>query len=418
MGKLSIVRAILKKPRAKQVFALYASLLLGLVVSVAVSAINVRGLGAEGYGSYRFLFSTATLVITCSTFGLFASSGRLLAISENQGRVHELLGAVVVIFCALFFFLAVLFWIFSWYVNELFDSDLGWLIRLSLPLMFMFPLSICLKNILKGLNRVYSIAAIGLLPRLLYLGYAYALMAYSELTLERAYLGFLGGSAIVLTVAMARLRPSFHGLSGSLVTIFRETRRYGFNAYIGILASVATMQLGGVMVAYFVDMKSAGFFLLARMLTMPLTQVSTAIGITFFKKFSNSRNIQRRVLLVVLVSALLPLIFFLLLIDDIVHWLYPAEFSVIVPFSYIMAVGATLKGVSGVLNNFIGAKGYGAYLRNGSLIRGAVIIIGYTIGINYYGVFGAATTVLVAGMVILAINAHYYRRILAEQTVG
>ncbi len=405
----SIVIKLFKSRRWRQALSLYMSLILGLVVSIAVSSINTHALGVDDFGDYKFLQTASTLIITLITLGFFSSAGRLLAVAADDRSAREIIGGVLIIFLIIYSIFALCLYAFSYYLYEFFGRDDGWLVRLTLPLVFIYPLIVLFENALKGLNRVYSLAVMRVVPNILYLVYAYHISNAGLLDLKFAYVGYLSFSAIVLLFILLFLKPSFKNVFQNLITITVDTKTYGFKVYTGILASVATMHLGGVMVAYYLDTKSAGFFLLARTMTLPLTQISTIIGITFFKKFSTSQAIDSNVFLGVGITATLMLGGFSLLIDDVVVFLYPPEFLGIIPLCLIMAAGATLQGIGGMINNFVCAKGYGSYSRNASFIRGGINIVGYTFGIQNYGITGAAMTVLISGISFLIALMIYYK---------
>ena len=409
MTVFSQLKNISVNRNSRQAISLYISLFTGLIVSILVSSINTHALGADQFGDYKFLQTISIFLVTFLTFGFFVAGGRLLAIAKDDASKRRLMGGIAVIICVIYVVLVILFLLLSFYFDEVFGRKLGGLIQLTLPLLFIYPMNICLENLLKGLNAIYSLAIARLMPNVLYLVYAYFLSKNNALDLYAAYLGYLLFSATIFLGIFIYLKPSFSDVIKNINYIYEETKRYGFKVYTGILASVATMHFGGVMVAFYLDTRSAGFFLLARTVTLPLTQISTTIGTTLFKKFANSEHISQKVFVVTISSAILLLAIFYVVIDDFVIWLYPPEFKVIIPLCFIMAIGATLQGMGGMINNFVCARGYGAYSRNSSFVRGGVNIIGYTVGVKFWGVTGAATTVLASGVVFLLALIFYYR---------
>jgi O-antigen/teichoic acid export membrane protein len=408
------IKELAARKKSKQVAALYSAMVIGIVVSIAVSAINTRALAADGFGDYKFLQNLSMFVVSCGTAGLFVSSGRLIALPENATRTSSLAGGALVYCALLYCFFAIIFWLFSYVQPDYFDRDLGILIRMSLPLAVGYLLKVLLENLLKGANHIYSLSLMRFSPNLLYLCYAFVLFRQDELDVAKAYMGFLVCSLAVFVLLLATLRPSFKDIGKQLVSIKNETRRYGFNVYIGSLASVASAQLGGVLVAYLIDTRSGGFFLLARTITLPLVQLSTVVGTTFFKSFAIQDKIDNKLMLLNVSSVSILLLIFLLVIEPVVTWLYPPEFFVIIGLCYIMAIGSTLQGIGGLLNNFLCAKGYGKYSRNASLLRGLVNIIGYTLGVAQFGLYGAAWTVLFAGAVFTAAQYAYYQHAIKQ----
>ncbi|VAW65742.1 hypothetical protein MNBD_GAMMA09-3277 [hydrothermal vent metagenome] len=411
------INTIFKNKNSRNVLVLYLSLFIGLIVSLAASSINTHALGADQFGDFKFLQTISTFSITVTTFGFFVSAGRLLALNESAKERREILGSVIVIALCIYVIFALVFWILSYYIVDVFDRELGWLIRLSLPLIFIYPLNICLENVLKGLNSIYSLASIRFFPNFFYLIYAYSLYQTQMLDLATAYFAYIGFSAIVFLSVLCLHQPLFHNIKVNIRLIYNQTRDYGFKVYTGILASVATMHFGGVMTAFYLDTKSAGFFLLARTMTLPLIQISTAIGTSFFRKFANSKVITTKVIAATMGSSLLLLAAFLIVTADLVKWLYPPEFEVIISLCYIMSVGATLQGIGGMINNFVCARGFGGYSRNASFIRGAINILGYTLGIKYFGMHGAAYTVLISGCAYLLAMSLCYKLIIRKTDI-
>ena len=411
---LQSTKNLLAKRRFQQVLALYSSLITGLLVSIAVSVINTRALGADFYGDYKFLQAISMFVVSLSTLGIFVSTGRILAELNEKTERRAIIGASSIIMLFIFVVFSIGFWVFSYYQYDYFDRDLGWLIRLSLPLTYGYILKIYLENVLKGVNGIFSLAFTRVAPNIFYLLYAAIMVANDALDLTSAYLGFIFCTAAALTIILLQLRPVFSNIRTNITRILTETREYGFNVYLGILASVASIQLGGVMVAYFLDTRSAGFFLLARTITMPLVQISTSIGTAFFRSFAKKEFIPRRVMFGTLGMGAGILIVFILIIGDFVNLVYPPEFQPIIRLCYIMALGATLQGIAGMINNFLCARGHGAYSRNASFARGFINCIGYTLGIQYYGITGAACTVLASGLFFLLAMLYYYRKAVAN----
>jgi len=389
--------------------ALYSALFFGLLVSIAASSINTHALGADQFGDFKFIQNLSMFSVTFLTMGFFVSAGRYFAITDNINDIRSMLGSVIAILFLIYIIFALLFLFISSYLVVIFNRDLGWLIQISLPLIFIYPLNVCLENILKGLNAIYSLALTRFLPNFIYLLYAYYLFKADELNLTSAYFGYLGISAFFYVAVLLNQKPMFNEFCHNIHTLIQTTREYGFKVYTGILASVATMQLGGVMTAYYLDTRSAGFFLLASTITMPLIQVSTTLGITLFKRFAKSQSISTKVILIMLGVSVGLLIFFFMVIEDLVKWLYPPEFEIIISLCYIMAIGATLQGLGGVLNNYLCAKGYGVFSRNASFIRGGVNLLGFTLGIKFFGLLGASITVLAAGACFLVAQLYYYK---------
>lgn len=393
---------------------LYASMVVGLALSIAVSVFNTRTLGVDEFGDYKLLQNMFSLAITSLTFGAFASGARLLPSQTSAEAKRQLYGAIAVAILLLYGLLVASFLLFSFVQGDLFGRDLGSTIRLILPLLIAYPLQSCLENILKGDNRITSLAVLRFLPSLLYLISGMFMLAVGGATLDVLIALNIASTLVVGGTIFLRLRPSLEGIYASLEGLLREIRRYGLHVYVGILAGVMTTHLGGVMVGYYQGVANAGFFLLAQTMTLPLTFLASTIGAVFYKKFASSIAISRRSFIVVFGLGFGCLIIYNLLIGYVIGWLYPPEFVVIVPLVQLMAIGAVAHGMGAFINNFTCARGYGSYARKAAFFRGAVNLAGYVGLVALVGVQGAAWTALAAGCTALGAEYYYYHKIISR----
>ncbi len=391
---------------------MYSAMLTGICLSVLVSVLNTRLLGAEGYGDFKFIQNLFTFTVTCITLGVFVSGARLIASETNSVDKKRLYGGMLFFIVLIYVFLAVGFYLFSYIQADIFKKDLGGAIRLCLPLMFAMPMIICSENVLKGDNRIYELALFRVMPTAIYLVFAYLTHVLLSLTVEKALIINMSSAAIVSAVVMYRSYPSFTNIKSTVVRIYEESKSYGFNVYLGVVASVATTTLGGISLAYYIDNVAVGYFMLAMTMTQPLTMVSTSIGLSLFKRFANTDVIGYKAFLATCLISFSSLLVYLLIIEDVILFLYSDDFLPVVSLCLVMAVGATFQGIGGFINNFICARGYGRIARNTAFVRGAINITGYTVGVTYFGLQGASYTVLSSGMIymlIMLLSYHFIK---------
>ena len=56
----------------------------------------------------------------------------------------------------------------------------------------------------------------------------------------------------------------------------------------------------------------------------------------------------------------------------------------------------------------MGAHGQGKFLRNGAFISGAIALVGYTVGVYYFSIWGAILTKISASIAYFASMVIYY----------
>lgn len=401
--------------RNTQVASLYGSMVMGLLVGIAVSVINTRLLGPEQFGNYKFLQTIFTFCVSFITFGFFVSGSRLLAQKKHDSVRTEIVGALFVIAVILSALFSVVIFAFSFFEERIFDNELGPVIRLFAPLLFIYPFRLCLENVFQGDNRIYELSIFRLAPQALYILIALIFNVVVPLDLMSALaIQFISSGLIIIGMAVL-LKPRFGDVRANLALIMSENRSYGLHVYLGALAGVATGQLGGVAIAYFVDNTNVGYFSLALTLTLPLAMIPNVIGTTLFKEFANSERIPTAALAATTILSAVALIVFLLIVEPVVILLYSEAFRSVVPLANVLAVASIVHGMGDFFNRFLSAHGRGVALRNGAIVVGLVNVAGYILLVDYFGVDGATSTRLVSGAVYFLLMSYIYVRYLGQR---
>lgn len=406
------IRDFLKKRKSKQVGSLYASMVLGIIVGIIISVINTRLLGPERYGDLKFLQILFTFVVTFLTLGIFVSGARLLAQKKNETIKNQLIGNLLILAAAISVVLVIALFIFSFSEENIFHNELGRIIRIFSPLLFVFPFQLCLQSIMQGDNRIYELSVFQITPRILYIIGAITFNYFVPLSLTSALAMQLLGFVILIVIMIIRFKPKFVNIKENLSIIWQENKTYGFQVYIGILAGVATSRLGGLSIGYFIDNINVGFFSLALTTAMPLTMIPNAVGTTFFKDFANRNSIPQKATAVTVVLSIGALIIFLLVIKKVILLLYTTEYSAVVPLAYLVSIGCFFHGFGDYINRFLGAHGKGKELRNGAFAVGISNIVGYLILVYILGVKGAAITKIISGVIYFFVMLYYYKKLL------
>ena len=163
------IKDLINNNKIKQVAFLYSSMIVGLFVSFGNSIINTRFLDPEQYGDLSYLMHLFNFVVSFLTLGVFASGSRLLAKNENKDRTQNLIGILFIYSGIISVFMIAGFYFYSFYHNEIYNNNLGHLIQLFSPLLFIFPFKLCLEAILIGSNNIYKLSIFRILPKITYL---------------------------------------------------------------------------------------------------------------------------------------------------------------------------------------------------------------------------------------------------------
>jgi O-antigen/teichoic acid export membrane protein len=277
--------------------------------------------------------------------------------------------------------------------------DFAWLFYITITVCGSVLLLNYMNTTAQGDNSIYSIAAARLLPSAIYLGVAY--LVYSHFGASSWLMLVLqnGIALIVLSTIILYNNPSFKNLKQTFKALREENKSYGLQVYYGSLASVSVQYIAGITLGIFAaDNANVGFYSLALTVTGPLALLPSIIGTTYFKRFAHENCISSKILYSTFAMSLLSLTGFVILIYPVIGILYDERYSEVALFACILAVGFTFHGLGDVFNRFLGAHGQGKPLRNGAFISGAIALLGYTIGVCFFGIWGAIFTKILASL--------------------
>ena len=383
----------------KQVVVLYISTLLGVLIGMLVSILNTRNLAPSEYGDVRYVNNIIQMLSGIFLFGYFVTGSRLLAIAKSEEEAAQIRGGLVTILgitVALMMVCMVACGIIHHYVLH---RDYAWLFYTVIPVCGSVLLLNYMNTSAQGDNSIYSIAAARLLPSALYIGIAYWVFykfgasSWLMLVLQN------GIALIVLSFIIWHNKPSFKNLKHTFKALRQENKSYGLQVYYGSLANVSVQYIAGITLGIFaLDNTNVGFYSLALTVTGPLAMLPSIIGTTYFKRFAHENCISRKILLSTFSLSFISLIGFVVIIYPVVGLLYDERYSKVALYACLLAIGFTFHGLGDVFNRFLGAHGQGKPLRNGAFISGVIALIGYTIGVCYYDIWGALFTRIITSL--------------------
>ncbi len=396
--------------RLGQVSSLYVSLIVSMGIAFVTSIVNTRTLGAEAYGDFKFINNVFGFLATISTLGLFVTGSQVLApLPAESGKRDRLVGALLSVAGVISAAFVAVSIVFAFVEPAIFSTDLKWEILLFSPLVAVSVFQPCLENIYQGENKIHEFSLFRILPPAVFLLALLGLSVTTKLNLPLTLglqLAAMGGTTAFF---LWRLRPKFSENGTYRKELWTANKEYGWQVYIGMLSNVATAYLSTFMISYFLDNTNVGYFSLAVTLTMPLTQISSVVGTTYFKDFASDDELPGNVTRAMGGVAAVTLILFLLLIRPVVLLVYTRQFEQVIFLSQIISVGAVLHGVGDYYNRFLGAHGRGKELRNGAFVVGFVNVFGYLLLIRFYGIAGAAVARMLASSTYCAMMVWYYR---------
>ena len=408
---MSILSKLTKEK--KQVGILYLSTVLGVLVMIINSIINTRFLEPTDYGDVRYVQNIINFVASLLLFGYFLSGSRLLALSKSEEYSRRVRGILVVILGIATAILTISTAICILLHNE--QTNVSYLFLVSLPVCASPLLTNYINNTAQGDNHIGRLAIMRLLPPAIYAGLAYYIFSHYGATPTKMILLQWGLSVAICAIIIISENPSFNNLKPIFAELNKENREYVFHLYIGSIVMVTTSYIAGLTLSYFnEDNTQVGFYTLAASVTHPLQMLPAIIGTTYFKKFATLPKIPDKLLKYTVVLTALSCVFFVLVIQKLIVFLYTDKYAPVGSYAVWLSVGCCIHGLGDMINRYMGSHGQGKAIRNSSIYNGLFKVFGYILGVYIWNVMGALATTLLCDIIYTGCMVFYYKRFIQQ----
>lgn len=403
----------LQSKTGKQTILLFASQIAMVIIGFGIKTIQTNYLGTEGYGIYAFFGSFTAFTALFFRFGFYSSLQVLLAENKDFQKEQELfaLGFVINLFIGLLY--AVFVWIFSFYIDQLFDTTLGDIIRVLAPLTIVIPTRSLISSMTIGSNKVHILPIYDNTSKIFFL-IALGLFAYSKQLDVYTVISFnLLTLLVSLGIIYRQFNPQFKNLKTHFKSVWAKNKSFGFNFYLGSTVNQSTFKLDELAIVYFINTTVNGFYSLANLIASPMIMGSQALSNSLFKDFSHQKKIPQKVFVYNTLWLLFSMLFLYLFADWIVSFLFTSEFGDVSKYAVGISVALLFQGLYQPFN-FLSAKSQGKAIRNVAFTEAGINLIGNLALIPIFGVLGAIYTSIFAKFAHLLGKIYYYNKYLKE----
>jgi O-antigen/teichoic acid export membrane protein len=396
--------------KKKQVFSLYLSMILNIILGMIISILTTRYLGPKEYGIFQYLVNLLSIIPILFTLGVFIATQKLVAHQKYDSLRKEFLGAVLVYTLVSSIIMSIILCGYSFFDDIFYKNNLGYVIRILSPWVIVYQLQACLENYLAGDNKIQTLSLNRTGPKLSFLFLLFLIITFSTKKLDAFYFNIiqLFGMMIIYVYTIIKLKPQFNNLKNSFSIIFHEVKVYGIHEYTGTLFDVFTDKIASFSILYFLTSKEVGFYSLSCTVAAPLSLISGVVGTTLYKDFANSKILPSKPTKVTVALSIISLIAFLLVIGKVFILFYSKAYSNVINLTYVTAFAFTLWGIADYINRFMGSHGFGKEMRNAAFLIGISNVLGFTGLVFLFGVMGAAMTKLLASLIYLLSMVYYY----------
>ncbi len=379
-------------------------------LSGVAKALLARQMTPDAFGSFSFTLSFATLAAGVFDFGLFMSAARRLARSSVDQR-PELIGAALVASAPLAALASLTLFGLSFLVDSLFHVQAAQAIRVCSVLAWAWVFPLVGELLCKGAGRLWiysvsnligSVVLVVMILGLLVTGAAFSTtLAFVLATL----------SMVVSMIYMwTWLWPRFRRIRTHVTSFTTDCRAWAFQMYIGRLFSVGTYNMDVLMVAWFSNARSTGYYSLAASLAGFMGIPILGLAAALFPRMAREPAIEKRWLVTAWGIGALGVLVVLLIVPPLIVFVFGKHYSPVGPLAIPLVIATGVRGVTTLYNTFLSAHARGRDIRNVALVLTiSNLILNFAL-IPPFGATGAAWASLFALLVNYVALLIYYRR--------
>jgi O-antigen/teichoic acid export membrane protein len=381
-----------------------------MFAGLAVSLIQARWMEPAEMGRFAFCITVVIITSLFFEFGVFSAGARVLALERDSEAQRQALGALVVMTLVISFAFSIFIAAAAVPIELFFNKDVRWLLMATAALAFFQPFQFFIEQVCQGLNQIRLLSVFNLLMSGLYLLLLIGFALAHKLTAGVALGAYLAGIGLATVWAIARLRPSFHGMSRYARLTITEARAYGLNLYLARITGVVSARSDQLVIAYFLTgLAPLGIYAMVQKFGNPIAMMGRTLAVTRFRAFANLSRIPRRIIkwnVGLLAASSLALIVIGPFAIKLAFPKYVAGTPLLLPF----ALMNFFVGLYQPYNCFLAAHGRGAEIRNVVFVVAIASVGGLVLSVPHFGLAGAAWTGAAAMALDYILHLYYYQK--------
>lgn len=369
-----------------------------------------REMTPSAFGSFSFTLSFVTLAAGVFDFGIFISASRRLARSSVDRR-RELVGASLVAFAPLAALASLTTFGLSFVVDGLFHVQAAQALRVASILAWAWVFPMIGQLVCQGAARLYVFSISNLIGSLVLVVSILGLIATgAAFSTTLAFVVATLSMVVSMVIMWTWLRPRFRHIRADVTSFIADCRAWAFNMYVGRIFSIGTYNMDVLMVAWFSNARSTGFYSLAGSLAGFMGIPVLGLAAALFPRMAREPAIEKRWIVVAWAIGGLGVLFVVVIVPPLVGFVFGKHYSPVAPLAIPLMLATAVRGVTTLYNTFLTAHARGRDVRNVALALTISNLIFNFALIPPFGATGAAWASLLALLVNYAAYVFCYRR--------
>lgn len=382
---------------------LFLAFFLNILITIVVSE--------EAYGAYKYIISAVAMFASLLNFGIYHSTSRLLANANTIEKERKLYSAS---FRLLFLIVIVCLGVFiSGYLISTYAESTLPVFLYALPLVCTILFQRAFMLMLRGSNRVVDIAIQSLTPQILLFAIYFTIYISGSDNLNVECVLFIYATSYILTHLITFKRLRINVLSRSKIEvneILLEQKNNGIEIYKGSLAAVFSADLLNVIVGSCVAAPEYASYALAMSFAAPLAQVPATMGTVQFRHNAHRNRIAKKEFIVTIFIGILGLIALNLLVNLLFNTIYEGRYEGTQAYVLILSLTFVIHGLGDYINQFLGSKGKGNYLKKTAYLVGITQVTFAVLLVPFFELWGLVIAKFLSSSIYLIVIYSFYRK--------
>lgn len=407
------VPAILKSRLAQQTGVYSLMQIFSLGFGFLSNVFLAKEMGAERFGIYSFAVAVMAFVSIFFEFGLFSTASKILADNLDKEKERQWLGVFGILFLAISALMSGFIFLIGLFIDDFFADKIGGLLRIVSLLSFMYLLPNFMELVLQGINKIHLLSGYNVIQKTIFFVGILCLWMWDALS--PLYLFYALGIASILSFGWTylSLHPKLDGFWKNLSHCMKYNAGYGWYIYWGRIADTGAGNLDKILVPYFTDARTMGFYSLATAFATPVQTIATSVRMATFRDFASSGKIPQKLIRLVFFATIAS-IGIVLLMGYLVLCVYlPSDYRSAFFYLGILAIAIGLQSMYQLYNSYLAAAGYATTMRVIAWKTACLDVVTNSTLIPLLGAYGACiATFLEKGFFYFAVYRAYRKKVI------
>lgn len=386
------------------------------VFALLAGVIIARILGPSLKGVIALTLLVPSIIMQFSNLGLDVSN--TFFISKKNVDFKKIFSNSITLPLLISFIFLLLFLVTLSIWKKTFLKDIPSIyVFVALPLLPLWLLTANMKGIILGEKRFKDFNIGGLIESFLLFILVALFLIFLRLGVVSVLLSYIISTSVTLAFFLFLLRKQFSLRLKLDWAVLKKQLSYGVKPYLGNLFSFLNFKVDILLIGFFLDIKSVGFYALATGLIQKARDIPSSIQTVFFPEIASKSdtesnritiNVYKTVFIMMLISGMVLLLFG----RHIIILLYGSEFlPSVIPFLILIVGCVILRGNAGVLSTSLAGRGKPEYATISNFTSLMLNIILNVALIPRFGINGAAIATSISAVLNSILLFFFYLHI-------